>query len=173
MLSLRKSLIAFAGTTALFLGGCGYHPVYGTYSATENVAISDHLNAIDIATIEDKEGIILRNALIDRMNSKGTPQNPLYRMKIDLSSSTSKLGIQSSDTATRANLTINAEVKLTELSTGKILYSDRLSSFVSYNILDSTYATFASENNAYKRGLTELADKITLATGLRLQQENL
>lgn len=173
MLSLRKNVLLGLLIATCTLAGCGYHTVYGTHSGSEtNSSLSNQLNAISIQPIANKEGIILRNALLDRMNASGKPEHPLYKMYVTLTSTTDKLGVKESDTATRANLKMVAKILLTDAQTGETVWKDQQTSFVSYNILESTYATVAAEKDASKRGLTELADKITLSTGLKLQHQN-
>lgn len=150
------------------LSGC-YQPLYGTKSmAFEPSAGESALNAIFISTIPDEYGQLLRNLLIDRMYASGRPAQPTHRLDVGLSSVEEKLGLQKDATTTRARLTIRSTYNLIDTKTNKPVFSAASRSVVSYNILDDHYATLASKENAYRRGMKEMSDLIVARLLLHL-----
>lgn len=142
------------------LAGC-YQPLYGTKSAAfEQSAGEKALNAIAINSIPDQQGQMLRNLLIDRMYGKGRPAAATHRLDVRLSSLEEKLGLQKDATSTRARLNVTASYDLIDTKTNAILFTATSRSVVSHNILADYYATLASKEDAYRRGLSELADLI-------------
>ncbi|OYQ35171.1 hypothetical protein CHU95_08010 [Niveispirillum lacus] len=140
------------------LGGCGFKPVYGT--ASQGSAVGAALANVQIDPIVDRNGQVLRNNLIDRFYTDGRPSSARYRLAVALAATEEELGIQQDATATRARLRLQASYELIEISTGQVVYRTFSRSIVSFNLLDSQFAVLATRQDAYDRGLTELADDI-------------
>src|SRR5688572_4870565 len=71
-------MVGLAGIL-LFLGACGFTPMYASGGNGDAVA---GLNRVEIAVIPDEEGIALRNALIDRFYADGYPTSPTHKLII-------------------------------------------------------------------------------------------
>jgi hypothetical protein len=56
--------------------GRGFHAVYGSHGGSDS-PVAEQLNQVAIDNIPDRQGQMLRNALIDRMYGKGRPLQPL------------------------------------------------------------------------------------------------
>lgn len=151
------------------LAGCGFRPVYGNYSA---VAMSGaDLGQVAIEPIGDRNGQVLRNLLIDRFYADGRPADPSHRLQIRLAATTEDLGIRRDATATRARLRLVADYELLDTSTGQTAYRSFSRAVVSYNLLEAQYATLVAEQDAYERGLTELAEDIRTRIALFFTRE--
>ena len=61
-------------------------------------------------------------------------------------------------TSSRANFILSASFYLSE--SGQRIYSDRVQSTVSYNILDDQYATVAAQSDAEERAIREAGQQI-------------
>ena len=144
---------------ALWLGACGFEPLYARSEAT-GLGTQDLLAQVRIAPIPDRVGQELHNLLRDRLNPRGQPVNPAYRLQIAVSEQTEELGIRKDETATRANLKVFANFVLSDARSGEALLSGRSRSFNSYNILESQFATLFSEADARSRALREISDEI-------------
>lgn len=143
------------------LASC-YQPLYGTKSmAFETAAGEQALGHIALATIPEANGQALRNLLIDRFYINGRPSAPTRQLVVELKALEEKLGLRKDATSSRARLTLTAMYTLSDNATGKPLFSTSSRSVVSYNMLDDNYATLSSRENAYQRGLKELADIMT------------
>lgn len=160
----RRALLLGAGALLLGLPACGFRPVYGRRGVAASVA--DQLNRTEIAPLADRTGQILRNELIDRFYLAGRPADPAYRLDLSLFAVERELGIQEDDVATRVQLALTAQYRLSDRATGEVLFSGESSTLVFYNILDAQFATLVAEEDAFERGLTTLADDITTRISL-------
>ena len=151
------------------LGACGFKPVYGVSS--EHEATDKALANVQIDPIADRNGQMLRNNLIDRFYTESRPDKPTYRLAVALTAAEESLGIQKDATATRARLRLQASYELIDIESGKVVYRTFSRSVVSFNLLDSQYAILASRQDAYDRGLTELANDIRTRLSLFLARD--
>ena len=143
----------------VFLHGCGFRPLYG--EPTPGVS-SAEFALIKVEPIKDRIGQLLRNHLRTAFNPKPRTQKPRYLLKTRVSQSTASLAVRKSAFATRANLTVAANFHLLNAATAKPLFSETRSITVSYNILDSEYATLAAEKDARNRAVKELSEDIRI-----------
>ncbi len=157
-MSWCKSLSAALLVAGLSLAGCGFSPLYGERSASSVAA--PELAAIQIDSIPNREGQLVRNNLLDKMQPRGAAAKPLYRLQVGVSISRENLGVRIDDTATRGNLTMTAGYSLIDLASGKPLMSASSRAISSYNILDSDFATVISENDAIRRTAGEVSEEI-------------
>jgi LPS-assembly lipoprotein len=144
---------------AVLLSACGFTPVYGDRGLGAGVARD--LAAVRIDSIPEREGQMLHNRLIDRFYGQaGQALTPRYRLSVALTAREEELGIQRDATATRARLRLQAEYELIDNVSGQVVYRTFSRSVISYNLLESQFAILASKQDAYERGMTELADDI-------------
>ncbi len=153
-------LAVLALVCGLVLGGCGFRPLYGEDEAGSSTF--DSLETIQIAALPDRSGQQLHNLLRDRINPRGQPISPEYVLRISLSERTEELAIAEDETATRANLRLSANFTLTDVESNEVVMTGSSRSANSYNIVDSQYATYVSENDARERALRELSEDIRL-----------
>jgi LPS-assembly lipoprotein len=140
------------------LGGCGFQPLYG---ARDNDAeVSSSLASIRIEPLRDRVGQQMHNFLRDRLNPGGQPSAPSYRLRVGLTESLSELAVRRDETATRANLRMDAKFFLLDENGQNALLTGRSSSTTSYDILRNPFATTVSEADARERALREVADNI-------------
>lgn len=152
---------------AFALPGCGFHPLYGG----QRLAIQDEsLASVRIMSIKDREGQILHNYLLTALNPGGQPRFPAYNLDVQLKQTTVNLGIQKDETATRANMTLNANFTLTRLADGKKVFHGQSQITNSYNILTSHFATIVSQQDATDRAARALADDIKTRLGIYFAQ---
>ena len=142
------------------LAGCGFRPLYADRSGGNGVA--NDLVSVRVAPIPDRAGQILRNELIDRINSAGEPVDPRFSLEVRVTIAKLELGIRRDETATRTSLRFRSTFRLRDSSSGAIVYSSRASAVASYNIVDSEYGTIAAARAARRRGLVLIADSIAL-----------
>lgn len=160
-------------SAVLVLTSCGFEPMYGNVRFNEptpqEAAIEAQLENIAIGNIPDREGQILRNALIDRFYRNGRPQNPSYTVEVaKIHETKTDLDITKESDATRAQLRLDATVTLRDNQGNTVLTRD-LTSIGSYNILTSEFATRVSEDNMRENALNDLARQIELQVVLYLK----
>jgi len=143
--------------TSVTIASCGFHPTYGVNKYT-STGVEEHLASIDIAGIPNREGLYLRNELIDRFYREGRPSGARYTLDIyDLRESKTELDITKDADATRGQLKASAKLKLRDNQNGEVLLERNLASIASYNILTSEFTNRVSEQNARENTLRDLA----------------
>ncbi|WP_193366792.1 LPS assembly lipoprotein LptE [Pelagibius marinus] len=153
--------MGLGGLATLALGGlgaCGFQPLHQRQDSGSSVAAD--LSAVRVEPLRDRVGQQMHNFLRDRLNPQGQPAAPSYRLRVQITEKLSELGVRRDETATRANLRINAQFSLVDFSSGAPLFSGRSTSTTSYDILENPYATTVSEDDARERALREVADDI-------------
>lgn len=166
----RSRRAVLLGTLAA-LGGCGFAPLY---AERDSGTAEDELAVVKVNTIADRNGQMLHNLLLDRMNPKGRPATPLYALDIQLVEQKVNIGIIKDSSATLAQLANTASYTIYDLKERKALQSGRSRSFTSYNIVQSAFGTLAAEKDARERTLREIAEDITtkVAVFLSARKQN-
>ena len=170
----ETSALGAAGRVAalaltLVAGACGFRPLYGTTS--DQAPMIEQLSQIEVGVIPDRSGQILRNYLLEQLNPRGRPTSPGYLLAVSITESQQELGIRSDDTATRANLRINADMILDSAIDDEPLLRRRLNTVTSYNILDDEFATLSSERAARDRALRQLSEDIRTQLALYFRRD--
>jgi LPS-assembly lipoprotein len=146
----------------LFLTACGFEPVYKNASLVgEPSQTSRSLNRVDIATIPNREGQALRNALIDRIYLGGYPSNPEYRLLISpITETIVEIGVDKDDNASRAQLRQETIMHLVRIDNAQTVLTRPIRATAGYNILLGQFTTFVTENDAREQAIRTLADNI-------------
>ena len=137
------------------LAGCGFQPLYKKSDAdpgvTRELAQIKVMNVKAKETEYDRLGQQLNIMLRQRLNPDGADRSIRYQLENELSVSLARTGIQITEEATRARVTVQVSFRLSEAGTNRILYSGTEQSINSYNVVDSQYATLSAENDAARR----------------------
>jgi len=150
------------------LAGCGFRPLY---SETSQFDVIQEFSEIQVAPIKDRIGQQLKNELELLLHSRGKAVKPRYRLSASLTEGKSSLAVKKSAVATRANLRLESRFLLFRVATGRSVESWRNTITVSYNILDSEFATLMAEKDARKRAIQELAQEARVTLGAVLGRE--
>jgi len=166
------SALVFALCCMTFLtSGCGFAPLYAT-GPNNNYSLTPFFADIEVAPINNREGQMLRNLLIDRIYTQGRPAGARYELRVKQPRETiSRLGIRKDATATRAQMEVSTEMHLVDRFSGETVIKRELRSFNGYNILDSQFTTMITEENARERALNDISDQIVTQLGLYFQRE--
>lgn len=152
-------LLCLAGCISLV--GCSYRPVYDA-----STPVRQNLAQVRIMPIAERSGQKLRNLLIDRIYHDGIPKDPTWQLQISLIESNFNIDVDRTDTATRAQLILQAQVDLMNIKDGSIPWSKNNRVISSYNVLVSPFGTLINEDDARDRALTQLADDVASQLGL-------
>jgi len=153
------------------LGGaaaCGFQPLHSRLGGTD----ATRLSSIKVLPIVDRKGQILTNLLRDRLTPHGVPRHPNFILSVKLSENKVSLGVRTNESATRANLKIRAVFSLSSAGPGKAVMRGEAESTSSFNILDSSFANLAAENDARARSLRELSDQIKYRVSIFLGRQS-
>lgn len=148
------------GLLALGPVGCGFQPMYAKPDPANASPVAAELAGIRVLGIEDRQGQILRNALVNRLNPLGEPSRADYTLSVQLNQSQENLAERSDGKASLGRLFITATFKLTEYRQEQPAFSGTSRSVVSYRLLGPTYGSTAVERDAEKRALGDLAEDI-------------
>lgn len=151
--------VLMAGMLVLGLAGCGFEPMYAKRGA-QTSAVADELAGIRVAGIEDRQGQILRNALISRMSPLGEPARQTHTLEVVLNSSLENMAERKDGKASLGRMQITATFRLIATDGKSSSYSGVSRSIVSYRLLGPTYGSTAVERDAENRALVDLAEDI-------------
>jgi LPS-assembly lipoprotein len=158
-LSRRSACRLLAVAPLAGLAACGFQPLYGRKGAQDSSTAAE-LAAVRVDPLTDRAGQQLHNFLRDRLNPQGQPVSPSYRLSVAVTETTTGLGVRRDETASRANLRLEADFVLLDAAGEQRLVEGRSSSTTSYDILRNPFATTVSEADARERALREVADDI-------------
>lgn len=160
MSSFRVLVLAAA---VAMVAACGFQPLYGNRIAGSAPA---EFAQIKVEPIADRVGQQLHNHLLTILNPDGRAEKPRYVMNTRLTESATSLGVRKTAFATRANLQVRAVYNLASATTGKNVFDGESTITVSYNILDSEFATLMAEKDAQARAVRELSEDIRIRLGV-------
>ena len=156
------------------ISGCGFEPLYQSGGDALDGEVVSKLSDVKIEIIADREGQILRNHLLDKINYQGEPQQPKYFLDTKLKITKDPISYRKDGTVQRYNVQTHVDIKLfaskektNEKSNKKqVLYEDSVDRYSSYSVGEITsefvYASTMSESEAKRRALLLVADEIHL-----------
>jgi LPS-assembly lipoprotein len=144
---------------AALAAGCGFRPLYATGGEGEP-ATASQLADVEVGIIPDRDGQVLRNFLIERINPDGRNTAGRYQLAVAIVERQQELGIEKDSTARRANMIVVANFELRQAGADLPLTRQRVASITSFNILDDQFATLSAEQDARRRALRQVSDDI-------------
>ncbi len=154
------------------LCSCGFQPLYVQRSNTSgwyfndqfDTSITTEMAKIKVTAIKDRFGQQLRNHLLDLLTPKGIPNEPKYRLVVEvLSRNVTQQAMRDDVTATNERIKYNIGYHLYE-GTEDLLKGDSMA-IVSYDILSDPYSTTMSQKKAESDASRIVADDIVLRLG--------
>ena len=140
------------------------------YAGGGSGAVAQGLAAIDVASIEGKDGWLMRNALVDRLAAGGRGDNAArYRLDVRLEDRLEGFALLSNDSIGRERRTLRARYQLVDLSGGAIVLDATAGSDAGIDVVSSEYATIAAEQTALENLTREVADRIVTSVALKLR----
>ena len=171
---MSSSRAALTVLLAAALAACGFQPLYKKDAADSGVTADlAHVRVLNVHADfpeNDRLGQQMHNMLLQRLNPEGAPAHPAYRLETTMSVTKERTGIQITEEATRARLTVVAGFRLVDAASNKQLYAGSERSTNSYNVADSQFATLSAENDAARRAVREISESIRLRLGLYFQR---
>lgn len=137
------------------LSGCGLRPMY---AGGVSGAVVGSLSTIQVAPIPERQGWLVRNAIVDRLG--GEARDPAYRLEIELDDDLTSLGIRGDSAVTRERRTLRARYRLVDVTDGQVVLDATAGSDAGIDVVSSEYATIAAEQSALERLSVVVADQI-------------
>ncbi len=138
------------------VSACGFEPVY---RQTDRLDVVDVLAYIAIEAPDSRDGDVFKAALQDAFYQSLNPQVPRYRLVPTFDVQSKAFIIDKDGISSRYDLILTSEYQFLRISDAKILKKGQIRRRVSYNVSDENdYATYISQKDAVKRGITALAE---------------
>jgi len=152
------------------LGACGFQPLNTYQGSRDGVRATAALSAISVPPIRDRNGQILRNALLVRLDPRGSPE---YALIVTVTESIGSALLSRDSSATRATLTISASFNL-QGADGVSVVADTVRSTTRYDVVrnvENAFADIAGESAARKRVSDAVADQIIRRLGFAFARD--
>jgi len=147
----------------LFLGACGFRPLYG------DAHLSPQLASIFVDPVANTDGYELRNTLIDLLGSDGRTTGKAYRLHLVLSETSQGIAQQGNATITRFNDTLTVNYVLTNSAGAEIVHGSQ-TGLASFNVATSPYTTFSQQRDSNMRAAQDIAVRIRLDLSVYFSQ---
>jgi LPS-assembly lipoprotein len=154
---------------AALLAGC-FQPLYGERSLTGGPGVREAMARVDVAQINASAGtplsrsaVELRNELLFGLTGGGASLPPTHRLDISLQSSVGSIIVDPSTARPEYEIVgLTAIYKLTEKSTGKVVFDSVARASVSYNIpgQQQRLSTLVGQREGLARATKVIADQI-------------
>ena len=171
MMAGRRGLLLGA---AAALGGCGFRPLYMPDGGRGSVA-SDELAAVYVTVIPERTGMLLRQALQQRLEGTGAGIPKKYELTTSTAYSVEGIALQRDNSTTRYRVSASAPWTLRVMSLERPVLTSGTSRIVDgFNVLNQQYFALDLEfDAAWKRVGEALADQIVTQVGIFLKKRAL
>ena len=151
---------------ALVLGGCGFHPLYG--SSPSSGTLQNTFAQIYVEPIYDlgvaNTGYDLRDRMIDTLGAtSGAAQ---YHLKLTLNQTTQGIALQNDASITRYNDTLTVTYSLVDTATGEEVTRGTETGLSAYNVVQSPYSSLIAQQDADRRVAQDIAERVRLDLGV-------
>jgi LPS-assembly lipoprotein len=156
---LGGAVAAFAVAGSM-LCACGFQPMYGQ-RAPDATPVSSDLASIEVGTIPDRSGQLLRNELTYLLNpasDRGASRR--YTLSVSLKEEVDTFAVERSGFATRANVQVAATYTLIDDATGNPILSGTSRAVSGFNILREDFSTYVASGDARNRAISQIAFEI-------------
>ena len=132
---------------------CGFEPVYGTGTPANRI-----IGKIDVEVSNGRNAFELRDRLIERLGALEGP--PTYLLKYTSNIESKNLTISKDNDVTRYTLQGVTNFDLVDMTSKKVIYTNKIASNTAYSATAGTYPTAIAERDANVRLSRDMADKI-------------
>lgn len=155
---MRKVLGILAACTVLAasaasLTGCGFAPLYAKTGLTAS------LSQVAIEVPQTRTGYFLEQDLRNGLGGdEAAPKS--FLLTIGMKERHYGVGYKVDDTSTRSEITSAVVYTLKDMTTGKVLYTNKFSETVTYDTSRSPFTGVISQQNAQQRIATAISQQI-------------
>lgn len=142
------------------LAACTVQPLYGP--AAGGGQVQSTLTRIAVAPVKDRVAQQVRNVVIFQMTGGKSIGDPLYRMKLTVTSREIGLGITNVDSSPVFSVQVAATYEVTEISSGDRLVRSTARASASYNRSNQEFANTRAKIDAENRAAAEAANQIAI-----------
>jgi LPS-assembly lipoprotein len=160
----RIAKAVLVAAAAISLSGCGFKPLYAVGTTPDGMRA--YFGQVFVEPIPGRQGVHLRNQLLDAMTPAGTPSGAAYNLNVQLTDVKEGLAIQENTQITRYNYTLTARYELRDAVSNEVLDKGTARAIAAYNVVDSQFGTQSAERDAQDRAAREVGEDIRLRLGL-------
>lgn len=146
----RRTFLCSAAAIAA-LAGCGFTPLYGPNGAAnalrDTVELTAPVTREDYAFVRAVEGQL------------GAARSARFSLDYALQTSESTIGLTRTQEINRYHVAGTATYTLSDITSGDVMSSGKVTAFSAYSASESTFAARAATRDAYDRLMVQLADK--------------
>ena len=155
-MTMKKLFCLLSSVFCLLATACGFHPLYETHNGGRTV--DTQLANVNVLSIADAEGQEMHNQILDMMPPAVVA--PRYQLRINLGESILGVSIARDATVTRQQLRINLHAELFDSKTQKIVWKSDMAATSGYNVLASQLSNLIGEEDARKRNIDDLSQRV-------------
>lgn len=148
----------------LFLGACGFQPLYGEKNSGKFVELA--LQGIHLNQTEGRLGQMLQNQLSQSFNQQNQVDSSKYELFLEVEEVSERYGFNQDRSTTRESYALVTHFKLLDIDTGEILTTGRSTARTSYDVAQSDFSNHSAKQDAQARMVLETAQNITLKLSL-------
>ncbi len=156
--------------SAAFLSACTVQPLYSSQplSVGGQTVATEELASISVKPVKTRYAQQVRNNLIFGLtHGRGEPSTPVYSLDLgvtELVQSAASIQVtRDQDEPSAGTVTLTADYRLTEVSTGKLVGAGKRSISSSFDRPKQEFATYRAQLDAENRAARELAEVLRLA----------
>ena len=147
------AVCAMLAASAAGLTGCGFAPLYAKTGLTAN------LSQVAIEVPQTRTGYFLEQDLRNGLGGDETSVKA-FLLTVGMRERHYSVGYKVDDTSTRSEITSNVVYSLKDMTTGKVLYTNRFSETVTYDTSKSPFTGVISQQDAQQRIATAISGQI-------------
>ncbi|MCB1494242.1 MAG: hypothetical protein KDJ86_00530 [Bauldia sp.] len=151
----RGVLFALA---AWVLAACTVQPLYGPAAGGGHV--KSELTRIQVEPVKDRVGQQVRNTVIFEMTGGSAIQNPIYKMKLTVTSREVGLGLTSTDASPVYQIQVAATYEVTRVDTGAQVIRRTARGSASYSRSNQAFANSRAKIDAENRAAEMVGNDI-------------
>lgn len=163
-LNRRSALkLLIAGGSAGLVSGCGFQPLYGRRGRDnlDGQRVVGGLKTIQVATIPNRTGQILRRELQILMSGGRPDPRPRFELSVGLSETVVRQALLDDDSASFSRLDLVAPYRLVDRETGETVTSGESNGSSSFNVVQSQFANLNAVEGAREQAALLIAQDIT------------
>ncbi|RVT96652.1 hypothetical protein EOD42_09540 [Rhodovarius crocodyli] len=152
-MTTRRTLLL---ASPLLLAGCGFRPLYRPGNMPSGEALSAELAAVQVARIGERQGQLLRRALMARLEDTRPGTAPRYELRVGVRNDSDVQGYRTDGAITRIRVTVSADFVLMTLGTEQEeILRGTARKFDAFNLPDLQFFAADISREAMERRLME------------------
>jgi len=142
----------------LFLGSCGYQPLYGTTESGAQVVTQ--LESVSVQQQNTRTGQLVRNEILSSIGTGGTSSNSRYQLKFSASANERNTARSFNTDTTRKSYRLSVNFTLSDSSNGKVVHKGSTFAHVSYDETVAPFSDYQARINAEEKAAKEVGSDI-------------